>query len=282
MPEPVKRYHDYSAEAVALSGNLTLPVIQEVKPPTFVKLNERGGYVSQHAENYRLGGVVSFRSAYTQVGGNPDTKPDHGWNTLTTAVIEGLNVLDIVTADRIVCQISTDHPLLNEYVPTVTFLGTRFENLRIAGHQVKLDLDLNMLGPKPKKDGGYLSDRDFQKRASAQRERLKGQKNLPTDIAKYYNQGSSSAGKPGPITCSLVNQVEGGYPGRSFGHAIDVPNFGKIYLATLTVEESDYGTPTGSPRKTTITLKMIEMVMGCVGGGLILGGGGKTNGGTQP
>jgi hypothetical protein len=191
-------------------------------------------------------------------------------------------VLDIVTADRIVCQISTDHPLLNEYVPTVTFLGTRFENLRIAGHQVKLDLDLNMLGPKPKKDGGYLSDRDFQKRASAQRERLKGQKNLPADIATHYNQGSSSAGKPGPITCSLVNQVEGGYPGRSFGHAIDVPNFGKIYLATLTVEEADYGTPTGSPRKTTITLKMIEMVMGCVGGGLILGGGGKTNGGTQP
>jgi hypothetical protein len=197
---------------------------------------------------------------------------------LTTSVIEGLNVLDIVTADRIVCQISTDHPLVG-YVPTVTFLGTRFENLRIAGHQVKLDLDLDILGAKPKKDAGYLSDRDFQKRANAQRERLKG---LPADIAKYYNQGSSSAGKPGPITCSLVNQVEGGYPGRSFGHAIDVPNFGKIYLATLTVEQSDYDTPTGAPRYTTITLKMIEMVMGCVGGGSLVGGGGKTNGGTEP
>jgi hypothetical protein len=281
MPSPVKRYHDYNAEAVALSGELTLPLIQEVKPPTFVKLHPGGGYVSQHAENYRLGGVVSFRSAYTQVGGNLDTKPDHGWNTLTTSVIEGLNVLDIVTADRIVCQISTDHPLVG-YVPTVTFLGTRFENLRIAGHHVKLDLDLEMLGAKPKKDAGYLSDRDFQKRANAQRDRLKGQKNLPADIAKSYNQSSSSAGKPGPITCSLVNQVEGGYPGRSFGHAIDVPNFGKIYLATLTVEEADYGTPTGTPRYTTITLKMIEMVMGCVGGGNLMGGGGKVNGGGYP
>jgi hypothetical protein len=278
---PDERYHIYNAEAEALSGNLTLPLEQEVKPPTYVKLNERGGYISQNVENYRLGGVVSFRSAYTQVAGNLDTKPDHGWNTLTTSVIEGLNVLDIVTADRIVCQISTDHPLVG-YVPTVTFLGTRFENLRIAGHQVKLDLDLDILGAKPKKDAGYLSDRDFQKRANAQRERLKGQKNLPADIAKYYNQGSSSAGKPGPITCSLVNQVEGGYPGRSFGHAIDVPNFGKIYLATLTVEQSDYDTPTGAPRYTTITLKMIEMVMGCVGGGSLVGGGGKTNGGTEP
>ena len=53
---------------------MTLPLIQEVNPPTSEKLNERGGYLSQHVENYSLGGVVSFRSAYTQVGGNPDTK----------------------------------------------------------------------------------------------------------------------------------------------------------------------------------------------------------------
>ena len=281
MPDPVKRYHDYHAEAEALSGDLTLPLIQEVKPPTFVKLNERGGYLSQHVENYRLGGVVSFRSAYTQVGGNPDPKPGHGWNTLTTSVIEGLNVLDIVTADRIVCQISTDHPPIG-YVPTVTFLGTRFENLRIAGHQLKLDLDLDMLGSKPKKDAGYLSDREFQERVTAQRKRLKGQKNLPADIANYYGQASSSAGKPGPIKCSLVNQVEGGYPGRSFGHAIDVPNFGKIYLATLCVKQSDYDTPTGAPRATTISLTMIEMVMGCVAAGKMVAAGGKTNGVTAP
>ncbi len=278
---PEKRYHEYYAKAEALSGDITLPLLQEVKPPTYVKLNERGGYHSQHVDNYRLGGIVSFRSAYTQVGGNPDTKTDHGWNTLATSVIEGLNVLDIVTADRIVCQISTDHPLVG-YVPTVTFLGTRFENLRIAGHELKLNLDLDMLGPKPKKDAGYLSDRDFQKRVTAQRERVKGLKNLPADIAANFNPAPSRPGKPGSLNCSLVNQVEGGYTGRSFGHAIDVPNFGKIYLATLCVEESDFDTPTGAPRKTTITLNMIKMVMGCVGAGNLDGGVGKTNGTSRP
>lgn len=278
---PEKRYHEYYAEAEALSGDITLPLMQEVKPPTYVKLNERGGYHSQHVDNFRLGGIVSFRSAYTQVGGNPDAKADHGWNTLATSVIEGLNVLDIVTADRIVCQISTDHPLVG-YVPTVTFLGTRFENLRIAGHELKLNLDLDMLGPKPKKDTGYLSDRDFQKRVTTQRERVKGLKNLPVDIAAHFNPAPSSPGKPGSLNCSLVNQVEGGYTGRSFGHAIDVPNFGKIYLATLRVEESDFDTPTGAPRKTTITLNMIKMVMGCVGAGDLDGGTGKTNGASRP
>ena len=277
------RYHIYQAEAEALSGNLTLPFVHEVKPPTSVKLGERGGYLSQHAENFRLGGAVSFRAAYVQVAGNPDTKPDHGWNTLATSVIEGLNVLDIVTADRIVCQISTDHPLIG-YVPTVTFLGTRFENLRIAGHQVKLEMDLDMLGAKPKKDTGYLNDREFQERVTAQRKRLKGLKNLPADIAAACTQDPPppSSNKAGSIKCSLVNQVEGGYPGRSFGHTIDVPNFGKIYLATLTVEQSDFDTPTGAPRKTTISLQMIKMVMGCVGSGVLDGGSTITNGSSRP
>jgi hypothetical protein len=281
MPASPQRYHEYYAEAVALSGSLRLPLIQEVSPPTFVKLNERGGYLSQHAENYRLGGAVSFRSAYTQVAGNPSDKAGHGWNTLTTAVVEGLNVLDIVTADRIVCQISTDHPLVG-YVPAVTFLGTRFENLRIAGHTLKVDLDLNLLGDKPKNDGSYTSNRDFIKRIAAQRDHIQGQKNLPTEISTRYNRLPAISAKQGKIECSLVNQTEGGFTGRCFGNALDVPHFGKIYLATLLLEQEDFDSSTGSPKKTTITLNMIEMAMGCVGGGGIVGGGGKTNGGTVP
>src|SRR5258708_36529144 len=112
--------------------------------------------------------------------------------------MENLNVMDGVTADRIVAQISTDRPLKG-YVPTVTFLGTRFENLRIAGHPLKVDLDLDMLGPKPKKDAGYFSDRDFQQRVADQRKRAKGLKNLPADIAAYYGQASCSPDKPTSI-----------------------------------------------------------------------------------
>src|SRR5579871_716337 len=251
MPEKMK--HIYDAEAEALSGDLTLPLKQAIKPPTFVKLNERGGYLSQNVENYRLGGAISFRSAYTQVAGNPSTKVDHGYNTIATSVLEGLNILDIVTADRIVCQISTDHPL-DGYVPTVTFLGTRIENLRIAGHAVKLDLDLDMLGPKPKGDASYTSSRDFVKRIAAQRDHIKGLKNVPSEIATRYDRLPSITAKQAKVECSLVNQTEGGFPGRCFGNAIDVPNFGKLYLATATLEQSDFETPTGAPRKTTISL----------------------------
>lgn len=282
MPEePVKRYHSYFAEASALHGSLRLPFVQEFSSPTFVKLNEEGGYVSQHAENFRLGGVVSFRAAYTQVAGNLDTKPEHGWNTLATSVIEGLNVMDVLTADRVVAQISTDHPLIG-YVPSVTFLGTRFENLRIAGHPVKIALDPNILGPKPANDQPYSSEQRFREQVAQQYERLHGHQNLPAEILKRYNQLPSQSANVGSIECSLVNQAEGSYPGRSFGHLIDVPNFGLISLATLSVTQSDPNPQTGVPMKTLITLNMVEIKMGCVAGGDLLGGGGKTNGSSYP
>lgn len=276
MPEEMKN-HTYHAEADSFKGYLRLPFAQEIYPQNQVILSERGGYFTRHSETFRLGGVISYKFAYTQVGGNLDDKPGHGWNTLATSVLEGLNVMDVVTADRIVAQISTDHPP-NCHVPTVTFLGTRFENLRIAGHPVKLELDPNILGPKPAGDGPYLSDRDFLDRVTQQYERIGGQKNLPAEVARRYNQLPSSSANRESIECSLVNQAEGSYPGHSFGHVIDVPGFGKIYLATLRLDQSDPDAKTGIPTKTLISLSMIRMEMGCNSSGNTSGGNTKTNG----
>ena len=127
-----QRVHHFHAEATALHAQLQHPLTQEIKPQNFVKLGNGGGYLSEHARDYRVEGVVSYKSAHTHVAGHKSPKPDHGWVTLATSSIEQLNVLEVVTADRVVSQVSTEHPLVG-HVPTVTFLGTRFENLRIGG-----------------------------------------------------------------------------------------------------------------------------------------------------
>ncbi|MGA2727099.1 MAG: choice-of-anchor P family protein [Terracidiphilus sp.] len=281
MNEEIKRTHLYHAEATALYADLKLPLTQDVGPQAFVKLSEQGGYLAHHAERYRLSGVLSFSSAYTQVAGNRDVKPGHGWSTLATSVVEHLNVLDVVTADRVVAQVATEHPLVG-YVPSVSFLGTRFENLKIAGHPVKLDLDLNILGEKPGNDAPYSKDSGFIQRVTSQYERLREHRELSADILERYNQPPSSSGNQESIECSLVNQAGGSYPGKSFGHVIDVPNFGKIYLATLRVEQSDSHTPTGVPRKTLINLTMIECHMGCLAAGRAGMGNTVTNGSSNP
>jgi hypothetical protein len=270
--------HDYHAEAHAFSGHIHHPVEQAIKPQAFVRLEKHGGYLAERARDYRLEGIFSFRQAYTQVAGNRDQKKDHGWNTLATAVLEDFNVLDIVTADRIVSQISTDH---QGYVPTVTFLGTRFENLRISGKEVDVDLDLGFLGPKPAGDAPYAKDRAFRARVEKQYERFRKEQNLPPAILGRYNQLPPDSKPEASIECSLVSKAEPSRFGRPCGHVIEIPGFGRILLAVLRIEHWEPHKKTNIPMRTKISLTMLEIQMGCVGHGNSAAGNTVTNGGAK-
>lgn len=276
------RTHHYDAEAKILSGHLRLPLVAEIKPQAFARLGDEGGYLSQRAEGYRLESVISFQSGYTQVAGNRSTKPEQGWTTLTTTAVEGLNVLDVVTADRIVGQIITEHPL-EGYVPTVSFLGTRFENLRIAGHPVALDLDFKVLGSKPANDAAYTQDSGLTSRVSSMLSRIREREGLPATLRDRYNQLASTLGSPQEeVECSLVKAATGDYPGASPGHVITIPDFGTVVLGKVTIKHEDFKPGSGVPRKTTVRLKMIEFHFGCAIDGGADTGDGSSNGTTEP
>jgi len=276
------RTHFYNAEARLLSGHLQLPLAAEIKPQAYARLRDEGGYLSQRAEAYRLESVISFQSGYTQVAGNRSTKSAQGWTTLTTTTIEGLNVLDVVTADRIVGQIITEHPL-EGYVPTVNFLGTRFENLRIAGHPVQLDLDLGAIGAKPANDAAYTQDSGLISRVSSMLKGVRERQDLPASLRERYNELTSTLGSPQEeAECSLVKAATGAFPGASSGHVITVPDFGAIILGKVTIRHEDFKPGTVIPRKTTVRLKMIEFHFGCAIAGGADTGDGSSNGSTAP
>lgn len=267
--------HIYDAQAFALEGDLELPLRAEIKPQAFVDLPKSGGYLSERARDYHLEGVISFRAAYTQVAGNLDRKPGHGYVTLATAVLEDFNILDVITADRVVAQVSTEHPL-DGSVPDVTFLGTHFDNLRIAGHPVRLDLDPNFFGTKPDNDSPWSSKKDFRERVTTQCDNIRHQSNLPAEIAERYNRLPSNPNPQESIECSLVQRAEGSYPGRTFGHVIDIPHFGRVYLATVRLLETR--DPKTDRISTQFRLTMIEAKMGCIANGSASGGTTITNG----
>jgi hypothetical protein len=287
MPDNTVREHFYHAEAVALSDGLQLPVTLEIEPQAFVRLSEKGGYLTQRSSGFQLESILGFKAAYTQVAGNREVKPGHGWSTLVTAVVEGLNVLDVVTADRVVGQISTEYPL-EGYVPSITFLGTRFENLRIAGHKVDLNLDLDICGEKPEGDAPYTRSPQFVNRVSEQHERIRraqSEHNFLSDLLKRYNRVPESfdtGGDEENVECSLVNQAEGSYPGRTFGHVIHVPHFGTVSLGVLRLTQSDYVPETRTPKTTLFELTMIDIKMGCIATGSASVATMKTNGTTRP
>lgn len=177
--------HNFHAEAHALAGALELPFKEEIKKQAFVKLEgtlsdlsdeERAqrNYFSQHAENFRLEGIISYSAAHTQVSGHVSKKHPGASVTLATSVVEDLNVLNVVTADRVVAQISTTH-FPGVYTPSVTFLGTHFENLRIARHRTEPYLKLDLCDEKLTGDKAMHVDQGtgFRRSVEAQYNRLK-------------------------------------------------------------------------------------------------------------
>lgn len=263
-------YHIYYAAADVLSADFEQPVHETIKPRAHVKLPEDGHYQFKQADPFRVDGIISYRSGYTQVAGHRNPKRGHGFTTLATSVVEDLNVLDVVTADRVVAQISTEHPPydpdkgLTDAVPSVTFLGTRFDNLRIGGHKVEVERHVDILGPKPAGEKSYFEDDGVLSRVSQQYTNIAGAKDLPQWASEQYRWDRAAAQREGELQCSLVNRVAGA-PGISFGHVIEVPHFGKIFLAELNMKREKNGAP--GPVKYRFHLTMIRLELGCLAQG---------------
>jgi hypothetical protein len=279
LAEPLamsKAEHTYHADAYVLDANLEQPISDDIKKQAYVELHEDGHYRFEPAERFHLKGIISYQSGYTQVAGHRSAKPGHGFTTLATSVVEGLNVLDVITADRVVGQISTTHPPydpdngLSDAVPSVTFLGTRFDNLRINGHKVEVERHLDILGPKPANEKSYFDEEDVLARLSRQYDDIHHVVGLPDWASERY-RFDRAATQQGKAECSLVSRLKGA-PDISFGHVIDLPHFGKIFLGELTVDREN-GKPaaakdeTPKPETYTFHLTMIRLDMGCLAQG---------------
>ena len=176
------------------------------------------------------------------MGGNRDPEKNHGFATLTTSVIEGLNVLDVVTADRIVAQVNTEHPL-DGYVPHNSFLGTRFENLRIAGCLVEVKLKLDILGARSEDDSPYTQNTELQGRIKSQFDNLGEHKSWLGEMRERFDwflpAKVNGEQKRESLECSLVSSVSQNCPGEYRGNVIRIPNFGTIVLARVALTDHE-------------------------------------------
>ena len=134
-------YHIYHAEAYILKGELEQPIKQPIQEYGRVVLENtrRESLITQTVGETNIEGLISFKRGHTRVVGTHVQQKkdiysnDHaGWVTLATSALEGYNVIDTVTVDRVVAQLSTEHPMTNGHVPRGHFIGTRFENLRVG------------------------------------------------------------------------------------------------------------------------------------------------------
>lgn len=256
-PNPHSYFH-YHACAHAFSGRFTRPFDEQIHVQAMSSLPLTGGHGSARVENFKFHEFISFKAGYTHVSGGlqPD---DESNNTLVTSVLEGLNLLDVLTADRVVCRLYSKHPK-RAAEGNITMHGSKFENLRICGHPVTMNLDFGLFEGIPtfeRAQAEYAKKKDFWKTA---KDPLQAGKDLP------------SQKDTGEFLCSLVKgQVQVESPGvQVSGHSIYVPGFGRVYFAEVFMS---YGTR---------TLTMLRFEFGSTTGGSGSGASGTTNGKQYP
>lgn len=219
----------HDASAAAFGGFLSRPFTQPLTTQASSVLAPVGGYASARVEDYRFQEIVSFDIGYTQVMGT-QRRDENGrtvYETLATAVVEGLNILDMITADRVVSRLvsayvegeSGDEP---PYLPT----GSYFVNLRIAG--TLIGDQQGVLQPRP-----YLLDEKAGAKSMLER--------LGHESCKPFCDAAGNPIKSLPAKARLPLFDLSGFqiPGatRQPGHAcrIEIPSFGTISLGEYIV-----------------------------------------------
>jgi hypothetical protein len=223
--ETMKKGYSYDARGLALSAQIERPFDHVIEVQAGTSLATTGGYGSSRVENFRFKEIVSFRAAHTQVSGSYN-KESGSYTTVASSTVEDLNILDVVTADRVVARLSSEHPTDQEE-PRIRVLGSHFENLRIAGCPVDVELHDELF---LKLDTFEAFRKEFDSNAEFRK---------MAEDPFQTGQPQKSPERHGVIVCSLLKDVKTMCSGlKRQGHTIFVPCFGKIFLAEVHAQHS--------------------------------------------
>ena len=233
----------FHAGGHAISGIFERPIPHVIEAQASVTLPTIGGVAQARVENFRAHHFLSFKSAHTHVSGS---RQDENIVTINaTSVIEGLDILGVVTAERIVSRVTSeydgrkDNPKGtningNNKEGHIVAVGSEFHNLRIAGHRVEITLRHNLL--LECKTFSDLHDKLIAGKGPEKEEDVYGEVAL----------------------CSLVEKIEPAeFPGveKEGRHTLKIKHFGTVSFAevlatggerTLTMMRLHLGSPDGA------------------------------------
>jgi len=273
----------FHAHAFAISGMIKYPYHEPIPTQAMVTLPTIGGHAEALVENFSFHNMVSFKKAYTQVIGRSNDAGDICYTT-TSVTIEGLNIMDMFTADLITTRIGSTYNLHdiddpNDDTADVLVLGSNFDGVRIGGSKTKIELDQKTFSDYPQYEtlkDKYNKDSDFRQKVNNEFYCNPMPPNVPEPVKTRYKWADRLKLKErlpdnGPVLCTLVKNIEGDtVDGHVFGNIIDLPNFGTIYLADLYIE------------KFSKRLEMVRIDLAPPFSGTICDGGGSNGSGYPP
>lgn len=286
------RHHSqyfYHATAYGLAAHVERPYRYTIPTQASTILGVTGGRGHDRVEKFQFERMISFASATVEVGGSFD-ECHNRHTSYSSAIIEGLNIMDMVTADVVVARMAVYGPVHGDKESETTYdiTGSHFENLKIAGHRFDVKLATHVFHEhdtyskiagahhQGKTDDwlmgnglGNLSNRDL--------EALEDEYHALGGISEMVNEWKQKD-RPkdrGHYPFSPLNHVKvEDHAGkdselRGFGSIICVPKFGVVRLAELLVNRNCR----------TLTMLRVDMCSTGTGGSST---GGVSGGGTKP
>lgn len=276
----VKRFR-FKGYAYGVSGTLTTPFQEHIPVQAPATLPDFGGYGSTRVDTFSHRDMVRFESAHTEVTGSRTHRDEPGetYSTLVRSTVEGLNILGMVTADKVVAHLVSTYRT-SEGKGTensVKLLGSRFENLRIGGIPVDVELAVGTLDKYHQHrhlKAAYATDQkvrdlfgdDTLRQTHAQ---------APKEVRNYLaappaDSEEMPAGHDGVSSVSIVRKLHVESDAlQPYGHVIHLEGFGTIRLGEVHI------------CKATRALTMIQIHLGCPVDGDV-GISGSVDGGSPP
>jgi hypothetical protein len=233
MRSDAKKVFYFHADANSLGGFIEKPFQKIIPSQASVSLPSVGGHATTRSEAFNFEGIISCRSAYTRVTGT-ELAPDGPWSTTVTSVVEGLNILEVITAERLVAQLSVVYPRDGRYLE-ISLAGSHFDRLRLGGCDAFPRLNPTLLyGAKARIEFSV-----FQQTGREQARKIIENPEADRDEFRWlldrFGWMTRELEEDQCVLCSLVDGLDGAVPGTSFGHAVEIPDFGKIFLGELLV-----------------------------------------------
>jgi hypothetical protein len=261
----------YHGLGVGLGGRITRPFSEVIEAQGATALPIVGGYASNHVDGYRFRDIVSVRSARIHAVGTEDE--DGAFNTSVSVRVEGLNILDVITAESLTARLSSYHEV-NAAQPRITAVGSEFRDLKIGGYPVDVKLDRELFY----EERTHADFKEYVTRAD-NRDALSKQFLWAQDAPQAKSYGEAAPPWEDPcwpesknlVLCSLVKSIgaeEAGFAPR--GYTIHVPMVGTVFLGEVIVSSH------------ARRLTMLRLEMGSPVGGRMEACSAEVNGYTYP
>ena len=235
-----------------MGAQIHKPFCETLDTQAATSISPTGGFSTSTATRINLRDIVRVEHASTQVAAVEERGENGSYDTVITATVEGLNIFNQVTADRIVAHLAVKHHKQHRRTEYKT-IGSSFENLRIGGVPVHVDVDDD--------DGRKYHDGGVNHCVCDPYEPEKGRFNAEFDPTGHLTTLVTGVHVQGHVKHHRI---------RIHCNSIVVEDFGVVHLAEYIV------TPNAR------YLNMLRVNLGCAVDGTVSVSGTSSNGHTVP